>query len=516
MRKWLRYIGGMVAVVSLLGLPPNVHGESCSLELKKTDPTTSSRESYIFRATSSQHFSKAITGGIRFGGKNDVPEFDEVIKTDRAEYRATHPVRGVIKLGSQDFGFVLDSSVNKEEELDEEEQADQKEESGGLLSSLSRILLGEKAKPKKTDDFQLVPYDRLYFDCDHDGDLTDEEVVDASTTSNYADRTYVATSFPRVDVPILVDSTKLDYAFTLRVTAQSSSSYAYVSGSVSAAAYREGEITVAGNKHRVVLVDFNSNGRFDDEPAINPSVRTSDGKVYATQGDRLYIDPDLNAVSRSPYDISTADDQFDVCKLLHLDGRFYELTVSPAGDKLSLEPSEVEVGYVSNPNPATVVVYGDQGLVKIRYDESGKAPLPVGAWKLRSYTIDRSGMDEPKKAAEAEPSILGVLSEALGPTAAARAPRSTVVSATATSRYETVDVEKGETVPLPFGPPYRPTVDVQYQQGTGQVSLGLTLLGTADEVCTDMKIKGSRPGKPRFTITDVAEDQVAEGEFEYG
>jgi hypothetical protein len=160
-------------------------------------------------------------------------------------------------------------------------------------------------------------------------------------------------------------------------------------------------------------------------------------------------------------------------------------------------------------------VYGEQGFLKVLSDESGKAPLPAGEWKLQAYTIDRSGVEEPRKA-DADLSVIDILAHALGPTMAARAPRSTSVSATATAKYKAIEVSEGETVELPFGPPYRAAVDVQYLQGTNQVSLGMSLVGVAGEVCTEMRIKGNRPGKPKFAIATADGKTVEEGEFEYG
>ncbi len=34
------------------------------------------------------------------------------------------------------------------------------------------------------------------------------------------------------------------------------------------AAYREGEIVVDGETHNLILVDYNNNGRFDDQVAV--------------------------------------------------------------------------------------------------------------------------------------------------------------------------------------------------------------------------------------------------------
>ena len=526
MRRWSRYSWGVVAVACLLGHAANANAESCSLELKKVESSSTDQTNYLYRATSSQHFYHPINDGMRIREQPGAVKFADVIEKEPENYQAEHPIRGVVKFGSLDFGYVLDSSVktekNEKEAKEKKETKEEKEpeESGSLLSSLSKLLMGEKKKPEKANNaksFKPVPYDRLYFDLDHDGDLTDEEVIKAESSQNANNDTYFMTSFARIDVPIEIESTKLDYAFTLRITAYSSGNHGYVSGSINAAAYREGEITLDGKKHRLLLIDFNSNGRFDDVSSVNTSVRTPDQRIYANQGDRLYVDPDLKATSRNPYDITSGNDIYDVGHLICLDGRFCKMTVSPAGDKFTLEPSDVAVGYVSNPTQDfCAVVYGEQGVLKVRSDESGKAPLPVGSWKLKNYTLDRTGFEQKKNTEpKSEPSVLDVLANALGPTMEARAPRSTIVAATATLKYEAVDVKKGETVELPFGPPYRPKVDVQYRQGANQISLGMSLVGKAHEICSDMRVSGNRPGKPKFTIS-AGDEVVAEGEFEYG
>jgi len=72
---------------------------------------------------------------------------------------------------------------------------------------------------------------------------------------------------------------------------------------------------------------------------------------------------------------------------------------------------------------------------------------------------------------------------------------------------------------MPFGPPYKPTVTAQYfEDGVKHkvLSLGMTLVGSADEVCSNMMVNGGRPSKPKFTITDAKGKAVQEGSFEYG
>ncbi len=520
MRRAICCFGWGVVAIGLLGPVAHANGESCSLEMKKVDTSNTSSDTRLYRATSSQSFYHPVARGVRVRD-NSAQEFAETIKKEPEAYRAEFPVRGVVKFGTLKFGYALDTSVEpvkeKEDKADAKEAEEKKSES--VLSALSKVLTGDTKKAEEeTTPFKPVPYDRLYIDTDRDGDLTDEEVIEASSTRNDSNNRYYSCNFPRIDLPIEVESVPVDYAITLSTMAYGDDKFGYVNGSFQAGAYREGEITLDGKKRRLVLIDFNGNGRFDDPSTFRDSAGSSSERVYTIRGDRLYVDPDMNASGRSAYDVTSADDMFAVGSLLCLDGRFYKMTVSPSGDKLTLEPADLDVGYVTNAvGNYRAVIYGDLGLIKIQSDESGKAPVPAGSWKLMNYTLDRTGYEEKKaKEKNEEPSILGVLTEALGTDDNGRPPRRTVVAASGTNRYKAVDVKEDETVELPFGPPYRPEVDVQYRRGADQVSLGMSLVGSAGEVCTSMYVNGSRPGKPQFTITDPEGNKVAEGVFEYG
>jgi hypothetical protein len=278
---------------------------------------------------------------------------------------------------------------------------------------------------------------------------------------------------------------------------------------------------IDGKKYRIVVVDFNSNGRYDDASGIDNKVQLSDGTVYPTIGDMLYvIDTELaqpQAGYASPYDPSTNNSLHYVGKLVNLDGRFFNLKVSPSGDELTLEPSSIPVGHVTNSNQGyRAIVYGENGFLKVVGDESGRAPLPAGKWKLASYTIDKSSMAEPEKEEAAE-GILDSLKRAItGTRPAANQRRYTMVSARAKRDYPAVEVTEGKTVELPFGGPFRPIVSIGYVRGKGLVSLSMSLVGDADEICTSLYVNGNRPGKPAFTITTEKGEVVDTGNFEYG
>jgi len=388
---------------------------------------------------------------VRTPGQTD---FSKVVVKE-PKYKYARPFKGVAKLGTQEFGFAFD-----------------------VDSSASTTTRSTR-----------VRYTHLYFDSNGNGDLTDDEPVKAeSNSSSYS-------YFPRVDVTIDVDGTKVDYAFYMR-TYSSSSGYsrAYLYG----AAYREGEITLNGEKKRIVLVDSNSNAQFDD-----------------ATGDAIFIDPDPNAGVYAYSDMTMNDVQQPVGKLVNIDNRFYDMELSPAGDKLTLTPSSAPVGYVSNPNKGfRALMQGEQGILKISAGESGKSPLPVGDWKLLSYTIDGTVKPEAK---EEEGSLLNTLSEALVQSNSST-PRWSFISARPASSLTAVNVREGETIDLPFGPPYRPIVKVSRTSGSAGnrvAYLSLSLVGTGGEAVSNIMVNGTRPGVPEFTITSD-EEKVAQGKFRYG
>ena len=149
---------------------------------------------------------------------------------------------------------------------------------------------------------------------------------------------YASFEFPRIDVTIDVEGTKLDYSFHLEGYANCFvRRFGNVMVSVSSAVCREGDITLEGKRHHVVLLDYNSNGRFDDETRFPENIHLATGQLYPEPGDMLLIDPKIGGTAfDSPYDPTTSDYRYYVAKMIPIDGRWYDLKISPAGDKLTL------------------------------------------------------------------------------------------------------------------------------------------------------------------------------------
>jgi len=464
----LKLAAGIAVVLITTG---DARAETFNLETKRLPSSYKAVGSSADAAFQPRVYQAIYAGNSPFGRANDRSPFSKVV-TKEPKYEFANPLKGVAKLGTQEFGLAFD------------------------------VVSAKSDKPKATNRTvrsSMVRYTHMYFDRNGNGDLTDDQVVEAEAQSSSNPSPY--TFFPRVDVTLDVDGTRMEYAFYMR-TYPASLSYGYAF--LYSAAYRHGEISLNGEKRRVVVVDSNSNARFDDETTIRTY---SGGRLYPSSGDTIFIDAD-------PSKGKANDVRQPVGKLLNVAGSFYDMKLSPAGHQLTLTPSSVPVGYVSNPNKGVnALVHGDQGILGVYVDDSGKSPLPVGQWKLLSYTINHTA----KTTTEEEGSLLNTLSAAL--VQSPSSPRS-YVSARAKNDYTAVDVREGETVDLPFGPPYKPIVDASRTAASGSGSkqtayLSLSLVGAGGELVSDLRVNGSRPKEPEFTITS-AEEKVAQGKFRYG
>jgi hypothetical protein len=535
-----RHTGAIAVAVLVLAVAAQAVADTWTLRLKRrqSNPTYFDRESYVYWSTYPQYFQMQIgpeNSPVRFETP-DQAAFKRIVKKE-PKYVSKHPFRGVAKLGSQQYAFALDTSAPAQPEAKPEKEKGKTKATKSEESALAKLTgkLAKVAPPTK-----LAPYDRLYFDFNRNGDLTDDGVIKTegkAAVQSFANGSYCSFNFPCIDVTIDIDGTKLDYAFFLNGYLNVSSEYGYAGLQLHSAVCREGDITLEGKKRHVVLIDFNSNGRFDDEMKIARNVLVARGQanpVYPEQGDMLLVDPKVGMQFDSPYDVTASDYRHAVGKLVNIDGHFYEMKVSPAGDKLTLTPSSVPLGSVTNRNGSfRAMLYGERGFLAIRGDKDKPALVPAGTWKLLNYTITATATPEPAKPAEKKPgekkgqksdsalsALTGTLSALFGGSGGAAVPyrpRVSVVAAQATADCKAIKVEKGKTVEFPFGPPYTPHVTIPpYRMQPGGVALEMALIGSAGEICSNIMVDGGRPAKPAFTITDPKGHVVQEGNFEYG
>lgn len=481
-----------------------------------------------------QHFGNENVRVMGPDGKPVDPKaaFTAVVKKEPA-YQSKQPFFGVVTLGGKKYGFALDTATpdEKKEKPKEEAKKETKEEDSDADGKAET-----KAKPEASP---AIAYDRLIFDVNGNGDLTDDKPVEAMKTLGIYPRNYANSEFPRVDLTLTVDEQKVEYAFFLRVHTYSSPDYSYASASLNSAAYREGEMTLEGKSRKIYLIDFNSNGRFDDRIEMLNTAGPND-RLYPQYGDLLMIDPQTQSPQDfNYYEMTYGNGRQLVSKLASIDGKFYQMEVSPAGNKLTLEPSKAGLGAISNPSgDFRALIYNDDGAILTIVGQDGKpAPAPEGEWKLLSYTIDltaqrREAERKAKEEAEKKPkegekkeaketSLLSALSKALGVGASSVSPSrvssgSTMVQASATKASKAVKVVQGQTAEMAFGAPFKPVIAAS-PRSKGEAYLEMSLVGSAGEIVTNMTVDGGRPSEaPRFTIKDPKGNVAQEGKFEFG
>ncbi len=559
MRPFIRNVFFALGAISLfltLGTP--TQAETCDLELKLLEPEDSSNASsespeYLYRQTYPQSFYRQMNvdakGKVTFvGNEESVEKFKKQVKKE-PKYNAKQPFFGVAKIGSQEYLFVFDSAVatpsedkkaEKKEVAKEEkgkkevEAAKQESKRKSFSEWMSAALLGETVNsndaPKSDNalkpDVKSVKLERLYFDLNRNGDLTDDKVLEGKISHESSSSEYAMynLTFPRIETTIDVAGSSVKTAFFVSLDSQASSNFNYDSASINAGAYRIGEITLDGKKRRVVLTDTNSNGLFNDEFGVLQNVQGAEDQVYPQQGDSMLIDPGRPSVENamSPYDLSELDCRYNVGKIVSIDGRYYEMSVSPAGDKLSLEPSKIALGAITNPNEEYVaLIYCDKGLLKIKGKKDVPVAVPEGEWKLLSCEIIKrekpKPLDPPKIEAK-DSSLAKAFKQFVYSQSKSKQNEKlpSIVSADGTAKYRAVKVEKGKTSVMPFGPPYKPTVTAIRFGGQPDFQLTMTLVGSAGEICGSMICFNRRPGVPHFEITDPKGKVVEQGDFEYG
>ena len=445
--------------------PAGTTAQTVKLRLKLLPPATSPAPTdWIRKNILPQSFYMALDGSTDEGAAR----FRQIVKNEPGQYNSKRPFRGVAKLGSGEYAFVLDSKAQ-----------------------------GAKG------------YGRLYFDRNHNGDLTDASVLDAGAPREYSSTSLASWHFvfPRVDLAIDIDGIRADYAFFFTSDyRESGTGYRYVTASLAAAAYREGQVTLGAKPRRVVVLDSSSSGRFDDQWKIAEDAgkrRRIEPLTWYTVGDKLLFDPDSRA-QREPFDYWF--EGWPMSTLVNLDGQFYDVSVSAVGDTLVAAPSSVPLGSVTNPcETFRAIVYGDRGCLKISGGGSRPVPLPAGRWKLLYLAISLTG-DPPDRA----PTITAGLPPP------GSAPGLWQAWAIATAESPEVLVPPGQTVPFPFGPPYRLGVDGRRVPGRKPISLRLTMVGSGGEYCVRMQAGNRQPEEPEFTISTPDGKEVEQGHFTAG
>jgi hypothetical protein len=199
--------------------------------------------------------------------------------------------------------------------------------------------------------------DKLFIDSNGDGHLNDETAATAYRIEQYY------TYFGPVKVVFQCQDGPIVYHLNFRLYNRDERNrrlYIY------SGCWYEGDITVAGEKKRCVLIDQNVNGTFNDKAQA------------AHNCDRIRIGE--KSGSEASY----------VGKYIDVDGLLYHPEIARDGAFIILTRAEnVKFGDIQLPETITELSAGGENGLFILKPEKGKASLPTGKYRVNYWVIER-------------------------------------------------------------------------------------------------------------------------------
>ena len=210
-------------------------------------------------------------------------------------------------------------------------------------------------------------WDQLYIDSNVNGHLNDEKPEKAHRTDQYY------AYFGPVKVVFEGEDGPLAYHLNFMFYENNNTRRLYVTSGC----WYEGDITVGGIKKHCTLIDYNGNGTFNDK-SIN------------------YNECDRIRVGKK----GTQDSRF-VGNYIEVDDKLYHTEIARDGAYIILSNADdVKFGDVQLPETITEFsAGGENGLFTLKI-EKGAGSLPVGRYRINSWTIARK--DEKGRKWEAE------------------------------------------------------------------------------------------------------------------
>ena len=357
-------------------------------------------------------------------------------------------------------------------------------------------------------DFQRAGstfYDRLYFDANANGDLTDDPVGDATEPARLPGR-FLS---PPLDMTVVVDGKSLPYCLRVQATGLDILDAMEMGDEVdvelmelklqSNCCYR-GEFTTGGKSYRVLIGDGNVNGRFGDEVAFSPPAQPDPHLALVRTGDQLFVTAEAK--------FHEQDGAF-LGNRLGLAGELYDLSVDPLGNVLALKPLATEAATVQltlDPERLSLVTEDGASYLTL-YRPGAVAKVPAGKYRIADYQIYRNDSEGDRW----------------------------YLSATVTPRSKVVDLGAGTKTKLEYGEPYTPAAIIParvyeaFEKGYQErVEVEFSIGGAGGEVVNDLKrvagrktkidldATGNFPVEPRFFIMEGSGKITTQGEFEYG
>ncbi|OHB62840.1 MAG: hypothetical protein A2Y77_16780 [Planctomycetes bacterium RBG_13_62_9] len=246
--------------------------------------------------------------------------------------------------------------------------------------------------------------------------------------------------------------------------------------------YREGAALLDGKTYRIVLVDSNFNGRFN-ESFVPPAVDSRDPGC-----DVLAIDlnGDSEFIGRQPSDELEI---MPLSKLIRLGGRYYGLEVAEDGSTVEFRQAEPQSG---------VLDLGGKAVQLELWSEAGRQQLSGsgGVWRL---PVGR----------------YGAVSLSLTETNAGNRWTFEMFRAEA-GQLKDFEIKPGQTTAFKIGPPFQIRTSMERLAQNPFVTVGFELQGQGGELYSGAPKKdGTEPPEPSLKILNGAGQVVQSGQFAY-
>ncbi|TWU12921.1 hypothetical protein CA54_17470 [Symmachiella macrocystis] len=205
--------------------------------------------------------------------------------------------------------------------------------------------------------------------------------------------------------------------------------------------YYLGEADFEGRRHKFIVLDLNSNGRYNDyEP-----------KLF--KGDRLLIDLDGDGRFRS-FDDPKKNESFPLSRFTSVAGRWFSIVPSPDGSRAKVAAADPPVGVLeASPHIKRVSVRSSSQTLDLVFNE-GRAEAIVGAYEVHSVELTSP------KGESLEWSLVSRIDK---------------------DRPKLV-VAKGEILKFEFGEPLRVELEVEPQENRARmVKLRMQIVGNRGE-----------------------------------
>jgi len=227
-------------------------------------------------------------------------------------------------------------------------------------------------------------YDTLIADANRDGNLTNEKIYRAKPVEDYS-------NFYAVRLTLKIDGDVVPYALSVDLDTNwlddSGSGKRAWFCSLNHVGYYTGKVKMGQQEVRVVAMDYNSNGRYDD------GIQMSGGTPIP--GTLLFF----QRKDKDPFEWFSGFIAIRKSNRIAHDNKFYELRMQPSGRTISLMPFSTPMGTIHASYPQCRILLTSETADFVLDSSDGEFKVPVGVYQFtrmaQNAPLLAAGMNEP-------------------------------------------------------------------------------------------------------------------------